>query len=140
MYFHPKDEYIYYLGDCDIKQRLTDRSASHFGRFAPQTRPLYYAICREAENPYRVYVLLRSFRDNIFMCSKLLNDAADLQGSKFGIIFCTQPDVSDNSLSGSNLDLYRREAITMEDKITIHQLAGKLVAELKKCGFSECTI
>ena len=28
----------------------------------------------------------------------------------------------------------------MEDKITIHQLAGKLVAELKKCGFSECTI
>ena len=74
------------------------------------------------------------------MCSKLLDDAADLQGSKFGIIVCTQPDVSDNSLSGSNLDLYRREAITMEDKITIHQLAGKLVAELKKCGFSECTI
>ena len=45
MYFHPKDEYIYYLGDCDIKQRLTDRSASHFGRFAPQTRPMGCAIC-----------------------------------------------------------------------------------------------
>ena len=46
MYFHPKDEYIYYLGDCDIKQRLTDRSASHFGRFAPQTRPMGCAICK----------------------------------------------------------------------------------------------
>ena len=45
MYFHPKDEYIYYLGNCDIKQRLTDRSASHFGRFAPQTRPMGCAIC-----------------------------------------------------------------------------------------------
>ena len=45
MYFHPKDEYIYYRGDCDIKQRLTDRSASHFGRFAPQIRPMGCAIC-----------------------------------------------------------------------------------------------
>ena len=46
MYFHPKDEYIYYRGDCDIKQRLTDRSASHFGRFAPQIRPMGCAICK----------------------------------------------------------------------------------------------
>ena len=48
MYFHPKDEYIYYRGDCDIKQRLTDRSASHFGRFAPQIRPMGCAICSNA--------------------------------------------------------------------------------------------
>ena len=49
MYFHPKDEYIYYLGNSDIKQRLTDRSASHFGRFAPQTRPMGCAICTEGK-------------------------------------------------------------------------------------------
>lgn len=49
MYFHPKDEYIYYLGDCDIKQRLTDRSASHCGRFAPQTQPMGCAICIQVD-------------------------------------------------------------------------------------------
>jgi len=47
MYFHPLDEYIYYLGGNANKQRSGDRLASHFGRFAPQTWPLGYAICKD---------------------------------------------------------------------------------------------
>ena len=58
MYFHPKDEYIYYRGDCDIKQRLTDRSASHFGRFAPQIRPMGCAICIYTDDIDSAYKIL----------------------------------------------------------------------------------
>ena len=46
MYFHPLDEYTYYHWGCVNNQRRGDRSASHFGRFAPQSRPLGCAICR----------------------------------------------------------------------------------------------
>ncbi len=45
MYFHPMDEYTYYRWGYANNQRWCDRSASHFGRFAPQTRPLRCAIC-----------------------------------------------------------------------------------------------
>lgn len=49
MYFHPLDEYTYYHGGCVNNQRGDDRSASHFGRFAPQSRPLGCAICNNGD-------------------------------------------------------------------------------------------
>ncbi len=39
------DEYTYYRWGYANNQRWCDRSASHFGRFTPQTRPLRCAIC-----------------------------------------------------------------------------------------------
>lgn len=46
MYFHPLDEYIYYLEGSALMQRpACDRSAPHCGRFSPQKRPMGCAIC-----------------------------------------------------------------------------------------------
>lgn len=79
MYFHPMNEYTYYRWSYANNQRWCDRSASHFGRFAPQTRPLRCAIC--TIRCFRIFYWFYNYRRTV--CTRRL-DILVLRNHKSG--------------------------------------------------------